>query len=62
MVKYPVRESTMVSSDVDEASRSTANTYRAGLGDLQAVCKSLAADYGGDLMHKLLGVSRVCGL
>ena len=38
------------------------NTYRAGFGDLQAVCKGLAADYGGDLMHKLLGLSGVCGL
>jgi hypothetical protein len=38
------------------------NTYRACLGDLQAMCKRLAADYGGDLMHQLLGLSGVCGL
>jgi hypothetical protein len=45
-----------------EALRDTWNTYRAGLSYLQAVCKGLAADYGGDLMHELLGLSRVGGL
>lgn len=36
------------------------NTYRASLGNFQAVGKGFTADYGGDLMHKLLGVPGMC--
>lgn len=38
------------------------HAYRAGLDGLQAMSESFAADYGGDLMDELLGLSGFCRL